>query len=96
METMMSQEQFYAMDSKMRSNWSSSTSPYVNGNPTGLQVPSSSVYSHSGDSNSEYKHSRTEGQHEDFEGNSNSCTSMIIDQMKKTNKQMRNRVFYLC
>lgn len=67
METMMSQEQFYAMDSKMRSNWSSSTSPYVNGNPTGLQVPSSSVYSHSGDSNSEYKHSRTEGQHEDFE-----------------------------
>lgn len=61
-EALINQEAYYSMDSKLRAlhgqPWSSSSSSFYVPHP-GAQ-PSSSVYSHSGDSNSEYKHSTRE------------------------------------
>jgi len=65
---MTNHETYYSVDNKLRvlhtQPWSSSSSFYVH-------QPSSSVYSHSGDSNSEYKHQTTDanhGPHQDLGG----------------------------
>ena len=69
MESLINHEAYYSMDSKLRAlhgqPWSSSSSSFYVPHP-GAQ-PSSSVYSHSGDSNSEYKHSTREAT-QDLEG----------------------------
>jgi len=65
---MTNHETYYSVDNKLRvlhsQPWSTSSSFYVH-------QPSSSVYSNSGDSNSEYKHQTTNanhGPHQDLGG----------------------------
>jgi hypothetical protein len=70
---MTNHETYYSVDSKLRAlhgqPWATSSSFYVH--HPGAQQPSSSVYSTSGDSNSEYKHQTTDanhGPHQDLGG----------------------------